>query len=389
MRDAVEVAIIGGGVIGAAIAYFLTTDPVMAGKVTVLERDPTYAECSTTRSVGSIRQQFSTAENVRISRFGIDFLRRAPEILAVPGCEPPHLSLVEGGYLFLATAAGRPVLEANHRVQQAEGAPVDLLSPDALSARFPWLRVDDIALGSLGRCDEGWFDPYALLQAFRSRARHQGAVFRKAEVVGLSLDRTRVTGLNLDDGSALGCAVCVNAAGPRAHLAAAMAGVDVPVRPRRRCVFTFTCPDTLPGCPMIIDPSGFYVRPEGDRFLCGLPPAAADDHDTLDLDVAYDLFDERLWPLLADRIPAFERLRFAGAWAGHYAMNTVDANALIGWHPERPNLMLANGFSGHGIQQSPAVGRAVAELILHGRFTTLDLSRFAPDRAPVLEQAVI
>jgi sarcosine oxidase len=386
-----DVVIIGGGVIGASIAHFLTADPDWSGSVVVVERDTTFQDGSTARSAASIRQQFSTPENVRISLFGIDFLRHLDDHLSVDGEPPPAISLREGGYLLLAaTPEGETVLRENHAVQAAEGADIALVTPDEMAARFPWMRVDDLRLGALGLSGEGWFDAFSLLQGFRRKAKANGAEMLHDEVVGLTREGERITGVTLASGDEIACGLVVNAAGPRCHLVAAMAGVDLPVRPRKRHIFVFTCPDIIPNSPLVTDPSGLYFRPEGDRFICGISPKdGEDDPDCLDLEEDHSMFEDVHWPILAERVPAFEAIRFAGAWAGHYSMNIQDGNAILGPHPERPNMILANGFSGHGLQQSPAVGRGIAELIIHGAYKTLDLTRFAPGREPVIEKNII
>jgi len=279
-------------------------------------------------------------------------------------------------------------------VQRAGGAQVALLDPDALRERFPWLRVDDLAAGSLGLADEGWFDPFALLQAFRAKARSLGVDYLADEVTGLELARGRVTAARLASGGRLACGWLVNAAGVRGRRVAAMAGVELPVSARKRCVFVFDCREALPGCPLVIDPSGLYFRPEGSGFICGISPAEGEpDPESEDFEVEHALFEERLWPLLAERVPAFEAIKPTGAWAGHYDVNTYDHNAVLGPHPEIANLLFANGFSGHGLQQSPAVGRGLAEWIVQGGWKSLDLSRFAYDRLaagrPLREVAVV
>jgi len=379
MSERCDVAIVGGGAIGSSIAYWLAADPDFDGSVVVVERDPSYADSSTTRSAGSIRQQFSTPENIAMSLFGADFLRRMGELLAVDG-EEPDPGFVEGGYLFLGTEATRDILEANYDTQSRMGASVALLDPDALAIKFPWLRTEGIALGSFGYANEGWFDPWALLQAFRRKARSLGVAYREDRVVGLDVEAGRVTGLRLASGETLACGAAVNAAGPRAAELAAMAGIDLPVRPRKRVVHVFDCRTEVPGCPLIVNPNGVYVRPESGQFICGVGPPEDRDPDTLDLDPDYTLFDEIVWPTLAERIPAFEAIKPVRAWAGHYAVNIFDHNALLGLHPASPNLYFANGFSGHGLQQAPAVGRAIAELIVHDRYVALDLSRFGVER---------
>ncbi len=388
-----HIVIIGGGVIGSAIAYFTLADAAFAGSVTVIERDPSYARASSALSASSIRQQFSTPVNVAIGRFGIDFLREAGRRLAVDG-DAPALGLVEPGYLFLATAAGRATLEANHAVQRAHGADVALLAPEALRERFPWLSTDGVALGSLGLSGEGWFDGYALLQAFRRKARALGARYLAAEAAALGTDGGRVTHVALADGAGLACDAAVIAAGAWSSRIAATLGIDLPVRARRRSVFVFECPEALPRCPLLIDPSGLWFRPEGERqFICGAAPAAADDPDDAPLEPEFERFESELWPLLAARVPAFEALRQRRAWAGYYEMNTFDHNGIVGPHPQWRNLVLATGFSGHGMQQSPAVGRGVAELLVHGGYRTLDLAPLAYARIaagePLLERNVV
>jgi glycine/D-amino acid oxidase-like deaminating enzyme len=387
-----RIAIIGGGVIGSAVAYWLTRlDDGL--EVTVLERDPSYAQASSALSASSIRQQFSTPVNVAIGRFGIEFLRAVGEHLAVDG-EAPEIGLHEGGYLFLATASGEAILRRNHEVQRAHGAETVLLEREALRRRFPWLALDDIALGSLGLAGEGWFDGYALLRAFRRRAIAQGARYRHTAVVGAVRERSRITELALSDGTRQACDRVINAAGPWAGAVAALLGIELPVHARRRTVFVLDCAAALPGCPLLIDPSGFWLRPEGGGFLCGLSPGQGEpDPDDLPLEPDWALFEERLWPRLAARIPAMEQLRLRSAWAGYYEVNSFDQNGLVGRHPALDNVWFANGFSGHGIQQAPAVGRGLAELILDGRYTSLDLSALGlgrlVDGRPLREQAVI
>jgi sarcosine oxidase len=374
-----DIVIVGGGVIGSAVAYFLAADPGFQGKVVVVERDPTYAEASTALSVGSVRQQFSTPENIRMSRFGAEFIARIGEHLSVDG-EAPDVGWHDGAYLFLATEKGRPVLEANHRVQRENGAVNVLLSAEELAARFPWLRTDDLAAGSLGLEHEGWLDPYGLLNAFRRKARALGATYLHDEAVGFEREGGRVAAVRLASGARLACGAVVDAAGPRAGDVAALAGIALPVRPRKRFVYVFDCRASLHVNQLVIDPSGVYFRPEGMQFIGGVSPPEDQDPDCLDLDGRSELFEETVWPALAHRVPAFEELKLMRAWAGHYEYNTFDQNAVLGPHPEIANFHFANGFSGHGVQQAPAAGRAVAERILHGRYVTLDLARFGYDR---------
>ncbi len=375
-----DVLIIGGAATGSSVAFHLAADPAFRGRVLVLEKDPSYRFCASALSAASIRQQFSTAVNIRISLHGIAFLREIGRHLAVDG-EAPDIGLREGGYLFLASPQGAGVLAQNHALQCALGADILMLGPEALRERFPWLGTEGIAAGCWGRSGEGWFDGYALMQAFRRKAVSLGVSYRTAEVERLRVSGSRVCGVELADGSHIDCGVVVNAAGADGARLARSAGVDIPVHNKKRAIFTFRAEDEIRGCPLLIDTNGCYVRPEGEGFLCGTAPAPENDPDADgDFTVDWSLFEEVVWPTLAARVPAFERIRPGRAWAGHYDMCDWDHNVLLGPAPGVEGLLLANGFSGHGLQQSPAVGRAIAELIVHGGFQALDLSELSPAR---------
>jgi glycine/D-amino acid oxidase-like deaminating enzyme len=384
-----DVVIVGGGVMGSALAYWLThLEPGMT--VTVVERDPTYRSASSALSAASIRQQYTTPVNIRISQWSVEFLRATADHLAIDD-DRPDVGLHEGGYLYLAGATGAPVLAEAHAIQRAHGADVALLSPAELGERFPWLATSDLVSGSLGLSGEGWFDGYRLLTAFARKARRQGVRYLRAEVVGLDRAGDRIEAVRLDDGTRLSCGTVVNAAGPWARRVAAMAGVDLPVHARRRTVFVIACRERLERFPLLIDPTGFWIRPEGDLYIAGTVPR--DDVDDLPLEPDYGPFEAELWPALAARIPAFEVARLERAWAGYYEMNTFDHNAIVGPHPSLANLHFVNGFSGHGLQQAPAVGRALAERITTGRYTTVDLAQLGFERIlegrPLLELNVI
>jgi len=371
--------IVGGGVIGSAIAFFLAREAPSL-RIVVLEPAPGYQDSSTARSAASIRQQFSTPENIRMSLFGRDFLRSIGDWLRLekepPPFDVPDVAFREGGYLFLATQAGAETLRRNHALQTSLGADIDLMAADALGARFPWLSVGDLALGALGRSGEGWFDALALLQGFRRKAIELGVRYVAEACVGVDAAAGRVSSVRLSGGGRIACGTLVNAAGAAAPKIAAMAGVGLPVASRKRFVFVFDCRTSIPDLPLLVDPTGAYVRPEGSVYICGTSPPPDNDPDCEDLDVDYSLFEDVLWPTLAARIPAFEAIKLTNAWAGHYAMNVLDQNAILGPHPGLPNFLFANGFSGHGLQQAPAVGRAIAERIVHGRYVSLDLSAF-------------
>lgn len=375
-----DVIIIGGAIIGSSVATFLAARPDFDGRILVVERDPSFRTSSTTLSAASIRLQFSTPLNIEISRFGLEVVKHPDRFLAVDG-EWPVLDFVENGYLFLATEAGRETLEHNHAIQRRLEVPVALLTPTDLRARFAWLNVEDLAGGSFGLSGEGWFDAYALLQGFRRKARSLGVEERTGEVVALERDGHRIGLVRLADGTEIEAGLVVNAAGPHASAVAAMAGIELPVQPRKRFVYHVEAPLTLGAAPLLIDPTGVYVRPEGPAYIAGYSPQPDQpDPTTLDLVVDRAPFEEHVWPTLAHRIPAFDRLRLVDAWAGHYEVNTLDHNAIVGRHSMLSNLIFANGFSGHGLQQAPAVGRGLAELIATGHYETLDLSPLGYDR---------
>ncbi len=384
-----DVAIAGGGIMGSALAYWLTRmDPKLS--VAVIERDPTYATASSALSAASIRQQFTTAVNILISQASIGFLRQAGELLEVEGSSV-SIGLQERGYLYVVPPSGCGTLRSAHAIQRDLGADVELLDGTELAARFPWLETTDLAAGSLGIRGEGWFDGYSLLTAFAAKARSQGVRYVRGAVTGFERQGRRIEAVRLADGTRIVSRFVVNAAGPWARAIAALAGFDLPVAARRRTVYVISCPAKLEPFPLLIDPSGFWIRPEAAGFIAGIPPRA--DPDDAPLEPDYEAFEEVLWPALAHRIPAFESARLERAWAGYYEMNVFDHNGIVGFHPQIENLLLMNGFSGHGLQQAPVVGRGVAELICHGRFVTLDLSDLAFERIvrgrPLLELNVI
>lgn len=401
MRDSYDIVIVGGAAVGSAIAYFLTLDPDFDGSVLVVERDPSYARAATSLSFASIRNQFSNPVNVRISQFGTEFIRGFAETMKI-GEERPDLHFHEGGYLFLARTDDQVrTLRENHEVQWACGADVVLWHRDELAEAFPHLNVDDIALASYGQSGEGWFDNTGLMHGFRAKAREQGADYVADEVVAIGRDGDRVVSARLKSGAVVKAGTIVNASGPRAALTARMAGLDIPVEPRKRTVFVFDCARSPEGSarvnhgrlPLMIDPGGVFCRPEGRFFLAGCPPVEDPAVDWDDFDPRHEEFEEIVWPALAARSPAFEAIKQVNQWAGHYDFNTLDHNLVVGRHPQVANFIFANGFSGHGLQQAPATGRGVAELIVHGEYRTLDLLELGYERVmanrPFLEKAVI
>ncbi len=372
-----DIVIIGGAIVGSSVAYYLRKEG-FTGSIALVERDPQFAHAATTLSCASIRQQFSIPENIRLSQFTLKLFRRLTEEFGADA----DIGFREGGYLILAGENGLPILKANHEAQMAEGADIVLEDADQLTRRFAWLSAEGITAGAYGRSGEGWFDAHAMLMLFRKALRGMNVDLITASAAGIARQGNRVTGVSLDNGETLEAGIVVNAAGPNAGKVAAMAGLALPVEPRKRNVFVFEARDKFADMPLLVDPSGIYVRPEGSVYITGGAEPEEGDiaPDPKDFEVNWPLFEEVIWPALATRIPSFEAIKPTRAWAGHYDYNTLDQNAVIGPHPEVGNFLFANGFSGHGLQQAPAVGKALAELIVHGGYRTIDCTAFGYGR---------
>lgn len=394
MGESYDVVVAGGAVMGSALAFWLTELAPGRLRILVVERDRSYAQSSTALSVASIRQQFSNPINVRISRFGIDFIRNVKDWLGREG-GVADLGLREQGYLFLAgTEAQARAMREVAAVQRAEGAGTLLLEPEALAARFPWLDLAGVALGSFGPRGEGWFDNMGLQGGFRRAARARGVTYLDDEVSGLVREAGRIVAVALASGRRLGCGHAVNACGTRAAALIRSLGEDLPVEPRKRTVFVIDAPNAkAPDAPLLVDHTGFYLRPEGRHWIAATVPERDGPAAPDDFEPNLQEFDELVWPRLYARAPGFDAVKVLRAWAGHYAYNRFDQNAILGRWPGTENLYLMNGFSGHGLQQAPAVGRGIAELILHGSYRTLDLAPLGPERIlenrPFRERAIV
>ncbi len=376
----VEVLIAGGGAVGSACAHFLTRErPGIS--VTVIEPDPSYQHAASTLSAGSIRQQFSTPLNISLSAFGLQFLRAA------------GVDVVDSTYLYLAGTAGATGLRGNVQTQLRCGVAVNLLERADLSRRYPWLHTEDLAVGTDTDAGEGWFDGYSLLRHLRSENERRGVAYHRSRVTGLARANDGAGTALLEDGSRIAYGHFVNASGTHSRPVAAMLGLDLPVHARKRCVFVFTCPTRIPHCPLVIDPSGLWFRADGERFIAGLTPPEDPNVSPDDFEVDHRLFDDLLWPILAHRVPAFESVRVTGSWAGHYDYNEFDQNPFIGPAPAIPDFLFASGFSGHGLQHAPAIGRALAEWIVHGEYRSIDVAALGYDRwlqhRPLREMNVI
>lgn len=380
MEQRADVVVVGGGIVGSCTALFLAR--AGAGRVAVVERDPSYERSSTARSASAVRQQFHLGVNVAMSRFGYDFYTRLAEHL--PEGVASDVGFVDRGYLVLATPDALPRLETGHRRQLANGAEVALLGNEELRERFPWLLGDDIGAATFGTGGEGWFDPMSALHAVRTGAAAAGATFVEDEVTGIDLVGGRVSGARLRSGAVISCDALVNAAGPGAAAVAAMAGGTIPVEPRKRTIFVFRPRERVEDLPNVVDPTvagrGLYLRPYGDDYMAVVSPPPERDPATLDVEPDLYLFDEVIRDAVAHRIRGFDDVEVVRAWAGHYEMNTFDQNAIIGEAPTVSGYYFACGFSGHGVMHAPAAGRGVAELLTTGGYETIDLSPFGLGR---------
>jgi sarcosine oxidase subunit beta len=385
MRTA-NVVIIGGGIVGASIAFHLTASGCR--DVVVLEREATLGKGSTGKSMGGVRAQFSTPVNIQMSLYSIPFYASFEERLGYP-CD-----YRAQGYLFCATSERHlAYLRANYEKQVAMGLKdVRLLDGAAIAETFPQLRSDDIVGGSFCSSD-GFVDPYSAMNGFMTWATEHGATVQKNVVVtGLLRDECGISGVATSTGE-ISTRKVVNCAGAWAGGVAKLANIDLPVEPLRRMLVPSEPFDQFPHtAPMIIDMSnGFHFRPENRGFLL----AWNDPEETPGYKTDFDPgFVEKILTRAADRVPCFADLPVnpKRAWAGLYEM-TPDHHPILGEAPGAPGFFLANGFSGHGVMHAPATGKILSDLILTGKTDLIDasllnLSRFAEGRM-IHETAVL
>ena len=395
MESGRTILIVGGGVVGSSIAYHLRLDG-HTGRVVVIERDPTYTRASSSLAMGGIRQQFSSAVNVKLAQYSTRFYTTFDRRMRVPS-HTPKVNFRQRGYLFLVDDASADRFEARVERQRSIGARVERLNLDQLRARMPDIRLDDIRFGVFGPHD-GYLEPREVLAGFRAAASAADVDYVTAEVVDLVMRAGQVEGVVLDSGERLVADAVVNAAGPFASRLAAMAGIHLPVEPVRQHLFRCALPEQWPyRFPMVIDPTGVHWRHD-DALTIATPDQLIVAHTRLDeppgesftCDLSRWMSDFR--PQLARRVPRLEPLELIEGWAGLYAM-TPDHNPVLGEHPLARRFFLANGFSGHGLMLAPAIGKALSELIRIGRPETVDVTCFAPDRfdrdAPVHDEAMI
>jgi len=371
-QKTVDVAVIGGGIMGCSTAYFLKT--LAPGlEVCVIEPDPTYEFCSTLRASGGARRLFSCPENIAMSNWSIEFIQAFPQAMAVDGREAP-VDWVEGGYLFIVPPEGMGILEQSHAAQLAQGCEVELLTPAQLKERFPSMRVDDLAGGSHSPRD-GWCDPNGLLQGFRRKAISLGASFVQDRVTALRRQNAAVDSAQLASGAQIRATHFVNAAGAWAGEIAALADMRLPVSPLRRFEHYFTAGNPIERLPYVKDMARLAFRSEGVGFSGGL--VDGDEQRGFNFEVDHDYFERVVWPAIAHRFPPFEAARCHRTWSGLYEVCELDGNPIIGnWAGQAENFWTIAGFSGHGMMHAPAAGRGLAELMVHGGFRSMDLSRF-------------
>jgi sarcosine oxidase subunit beta len=364
-----QVAIIGSGIIGAAIAYYLTRKGI--SDVLVLEQGEIGFQGATSACLGGLRTQFSTAVNIRFSLLSREVYQRFKKEFGVdPGFKPY-------GYLFLATTPKQWRTFTNmSRLMTDFDLPIELLSPQEVSERWPFIRVDDLSGGSYTK-DDGFYSPVEILQGFVKKARQGGAVFlEKVEVAGISIKNSKAVGIQTKDGLKIKADIVVNAAGPWAGRVAAMAGLNLPIGPlKRHLFFTDTFREIPDIFPMVIDvDNGWYIKREGWGLILGGPTGSKSYSQHVDFDAKEWAAEKSL-----QRIPALDRLKIIRGWVGHYEM-TPDHHAVIGTFPELRNFICAAGFSGHGFQHAPATGLIVAELIANGEAETEDPYPLRPTR---------
>lgn len=391
-----DVVIVGGAMIGSSIAWFLANSPGFKGSVLVVEKDPTYEFAGTSHTNSCMRQQFSREINVRVSQFAAEYVQN---FRANMNDDPriPEVNFQKFGYMYLAGDQGMAdILQANQQMQKAAGAGTQFMPPDEIKRDYPFYNLDDIIAGNHNLVDEGYFDGNTLFEWWKRSAREAGVEFINNEVVSMNMNAegTRVDNIALKTGGSVTVGALVNASGTRAATTAKMAEIELPIEPRKRYTYVFAAENPLDrDLPLTVDPSGVHIRSDGGYYMAGCPPNEDPAVDFDDFVQDHSLWEEKVWPAIAHRIPQFEAIKLINSWAGHYAYNTFDQNAILGTHPKVSNFYFANGFSGHGFQQAPAVGRGIAELIAYGEYRSLDMGEFCFERLEnrrlMTEQSVI
>lgn len=395
-KTSYDVVIVGGAKIGSSVAWFLSSNPDFDGSILVVEKDPSYELSSTSHTNSCMRQQFSTEINIRISQFAAEYVTNFQEYFANDP-RVPAIHFQRYGYMYLAdNQAFANTLRESQALQAQCGAGTKTMTPEEIKRDYPFYFLDDIVAGNHNLINEGYYDGNTVFEWWKRSAGEKGVEYIANQVVGMAKNTqgSKVTSVALATGEQITCGQVVNASGPRAALTSRMAGISIPVEPRKRYSYIFKAEQALDrDLPLTIDPSGVHMRSEGAYYLAGCPPNVDLGVDPNDFVEDHSLWQQRVWPAIAKRIPQFEAIKLINSWVGHYAYNTLDQNAILGPHTEVKNFIFVNGFSGHGFQQAPAMGRGVSELITYGEFRSLDLTPFSYqriiDKQPFVERAVI
>jgi FAD-dependent oxidoreductase domain-containing protein 1 len=388
-KDMYDVIIVGGGIMGCCTAYYLVSGDNTLN-IAVIEPDPTYAQASTTLSMANVRIQFSLKENIQISQYAGEIFETFADDMAVEGIKP-GIDYKREGNLFLIDNQDREAALEALALQKNLGCRVEWWSIETIKQHFPLYEPIGLAGGTFGPND-GHLDPYSLLMGYKNKARALGVTFIIDKVLEITRNSLGVSGVMLAGNKRLGAKIVINCAGARAAQVALTAGVKLPIIPRKRQVFVLdAAAKPEKPLPLTILPSGLYFRTDtGGQILLG--KSMEEDPAEFEFTWHQERFIDLLWPELVTLVPGFDRLKLVRGWAGLYAENTFDGNAILGEWPECRGFYLANGFSGHGLQQAPAVGRYLSELILQ-RKPTLDLSIFTPQRiftnTPISETGLV
>lgn len=390
MTDAMyDVIIAGGGIMGCATAFYLAAADDRL-KIAVVEPDPTYEKASTTLSLANVRVQFSLKQNIQISQYTLEVLDSFEEDMIVDD-QKPRIAFRTEGNLFLVDESNLSAAKEAMALQAGLACRVEWWAPEKIHQVYPLYKTQNILAGTFG-CQDGHLDAYGLLMGYKAKSRSMGVAFTKDRVTAVQRAGQQVTGVAMQSGQKLLAGIVVNCAGAWADQVAHSVGIDIPVVPVKRQVFVMDTKFKLQGpLPLTILPSGLYFRTEtGGLIIMG----KSMPEDPVGIDFSWDdkRFQDILWPELAEFVPAFDTLKLMRGWAGLYAVNTLDGNAIVGEWPELKGFYLANGFSGHGLQQAPAVGRYISELIT-GQPLSLDLGIFSPhrilDNKPLSESGLV
>jgi glycine/D-amino acid oxidase-like deaminating enzyme len=378
MAQTADVVLIGGGIIGASIAYHLRQDG-FSGRILVIERDTTYAHAATPMSLGGIRQLYGVPSNIQLARYSLQFYEHFDEVMSGEwGQARAHFH--QRGYLLLLDDQNQEAWSRRYEVQRHMGVEVEMLPPGQVHELFPHLYVGDVSYALFSRRD-GYINPRGALQGFIERSRELHCTWLQDEVIGFKPTSGQIFEVHTRRAGEINTPVLVIVSGAWAHHVAALAGINLPVQPVRRQACYVTLPKSLGyKLPMVIDRSDVHFRhdTESDDHLIlsyiirNEPPGFNFDWDSAQ-------FEAHILPTLRRRLPASGDIQLQRGWAGHYAV-TPDENPILGPHPELPGLFMATGFSGHGVMLAPASGKVLSEIIRLGRYETLDATPYHLER---------